>query len=260
MPVWSPDGRTIAFASERNGQWGLYVKPADRSQDEELVVETERPAIPMSWTPDGRTLVYSMTTAAGAGDVWTVDLDTGPESAAPLLETPADERNPQISPNGRMLAYSSNETGRSEIYIRPFPAGPGRTQVSVDGGVFPRWRNDSRELYFMNLISFGGVMASEISINGTSVDRAVPIRLFQAHFINVAHAGGQHHAYAVSGDGQRFLIPGFSQPQQAFGGVGPTSAAIVPVVIADRQANAGGVPGSGNPITVVLNWPVVPRS
>ena len=81
--------------------------------------------------------------------------DCGDKKPVPIVQTRADERNPQVSADGKWIAYSSNESGRSEIYIRPFPEGPGRIQVSVNGGVFPRWRRDGRELYFMSLVSLG---------------------------------------------------------------------------------------------------------
>jgi Tol biopolymer transport system component len=261
MPVWTPDGRSIAFASRRNGKWGLYTKLADNSRAEELVVETEFPAMPMSWSPDGKRLVYSTRHPKTAADIWNVSLDgqPGKGQTMPLLETDADERTPQVSPDGRWLAYSSNETGRSEIYIRPYPDGPGRIQVSVNGGVYPRWRRDGQQIFFLNLLSAGGMMTSDVRVTGASIQRSVPRRLFQSNFVTQSHAGGAHHAYAVSADGQRFLIPQFDSIAGAFGNnTGLMFNAIVADLAADRrQTGAGGL--TAFPITVVLDWTAAVR-
>jgi Tol biopolymer transport system component len=259
-PVWSPDGTRIAFASRRNGKWGLYVKPVDNTRNEDLVVETELPAAPMSWS--GNRIVYSTSGSKTSGDVWSVVM--GDAKAAPILQTPADERTPQVSPDGRWMAYSSNETGRSEIYIRPFPEGPGKIQVSVNGGVFPRWRRDGKELFFMSLVSVGSMMAADIRVAGASVERGVPRVLFQTVYVTTAHGGSQHHAYAVSADGQRFLIPQLdSVAALGRGGAGGLLAAltgIVPAVSADRHASAGPAAQTNAPITVVLDWTAALRN
>jgi Tol biopolymer transport system component len=259
-PVWSPDGLRIAFASRRNGKWALYTKVADNTSAEELVTETEFPAIPMSWSPDGERLVYSTIEPKTAGDIWSAPVE--PEAATkpvPLLQTAADERNPQVSPDGRWLAYSSNETGRSEIYVRPFPSGPGRIQVSVDGGVYPRWRRDSRELYFLNLVSMGGMMAAELRVTGSSIARSVPRRLGQTYFVTQAHTGGAHHAFAVSPDGERFLLPQFGSLAEGFGNIGAMFAAVNQAIAADRNGRTAVGGGSDFPITVVLDWTAAAR-
>jgi Tol biopolymer transport system component len=261
-PIWSPDGLRIAFASHRNDKWGLYTKVADNTRGEELVVETEAPAIPMSWSPDGKQLVYSMVDSKTSGDVWSVAVDAGgsAQKPVPILQTAADERNPQVSPDGQWLAYSSNETGRSEIYVRPFPQGPGRIMVSVDGGVYPRWRRDSRELYFMNLVSIGGMMAAELRVTGASIARNVPRRLGQTYFVSQTHAGGAHHAFAVSADGQRFLIPQFGGLADGFGGsIAAMFGAVNQSIAADRSGRAGLAANNDTPITVVLDWTAAAR-
>ena len=259
-PVWSPDGTRIAFGSRRNDKWGLYIKLANNTGGEELVVESELPMMPMSWT--GNRLVYWTRDPKTFGDVWAVPLGTtsGDKKAVPIVQTPADERNPQVSSDGKWIAYSSNETSRSEIYIRPFPDGPGKIMVSVNGGVFPRWRRDGRQLYFLSLVSLGGMMASDIRVNGSSVQRDVPRPVFQSLYVTGTHPGGQHHAYAVSSDGQRFLIPQFESVQGVSNIAGPVAAAnaaigtVLSTVAADRNAATMSSGSSAAPITVVLDW------
>src|SRR5262249_2033139 len=154
-PVWTPDGTQIAFASHRNGKWGIYIKLADNTRNEELLMESDVPSAPMSWAPDGQTLVYWTMSAKTQGDIWALPLK-GEKKPFPILTSSADERHPQLSPDGKWIAYSSNATGRSEIYIQPFPQGT-KIQVSLNGGVFPRWGNGGKEIYFMSLLSVGNL-------------------------------------------------------------------------------------------------------
>ncbi len=253
--VWSPDGNRIAFSSRRGGKSGIYVKSADNSAAEELLIDSDQPMAPMSWSPDAATLVYRIVDPNTSGDIWMVPV-TGDHKPAVLLATPADERHPQVSPDGKWIAYSSNETGRSEIYVKPFPTGPGRIQVSVNGGVFPRWRKDSREIYFLNLVSLGAMMASEIRVDGSVIQRETPRRLFQTAFASVPHAGGQPHAYAVATDG-RFVIPQVDSPNVLFGATNNLNAAlsgVLSTVVADRRSGPMSSAGAQLPITAVVDW------
>ncbi len=255
-PVWTPDGTQIAFASRRNGKWGIYIKRADNTSDESLLMESDVPAVPMSWTPNGDTLVYWVGNPKTSGDIWRLPM--GDKKPVPVLNTSADERHPQISPDGRWIAYSSNETGRSEVYVRPYPEGT-KIQISVNGGVFPRWGPGSRELYFMNLISVGDVMVSELNISGASIQRRDPKVLFPSgFFVSSGHAGGPYSAYAVSADGQRFLVPEIDSPVSVFTGAGPNNGidpgTVVTDVAADRHSATSQSLSPYAPINVVLNW------
>jgi Tol biopolymer transport system component len=189
------------FASLRNGKWGLYVRRADGDAAEELLLESDVSKMPMSWSPDGRFIVYYQ-----APSLWVVPI-TGDRSPFQFQDAAL---HGQISPDGKWIAYGSNEneTGGPQIYVKPFPSGPGKWQVSTAGGLWPRWRGDGAELYFMlpgNRNSRGSMMAVEIQVTGTSIQPGVPRALFESGYFSLGHTNSYHH-YAVSPDGQRFLI------------------------------------------------------
>ena len=241
-PVWSPDGMRIAFSSRRNDKWGIYTKLADGTGTEDLITASEALKVPMSWSPDGKLLVYSQ--IGLGGDVWAVPV-TGDRKPFALLQTQFNERFPQVSPDGKWLAYTSNETQRDEIYVKPFPDGPGKWQVSVDGGLMPRWRHDSRELYF---ISAPNIMAADIRVTGSSFEAGVPQALFPLGATpNAAVNHNSYSSYAVASDGRSFLL---SQPGLAPAGSGGLADQIANIV--DRGGATATAP---NTVTVVLNWP-----
>jgi eukaryotic-like serine/threonine-protein kinase len=226
MPVWSPDGNRIAFGSLRNGKWGLYIKQADGTGNEELLLESELTKMPMSWSPDGKYIAYWIYDPKTNSDEWVVPL-TGDRKPFPVLQTPLNEQWPEISPDGKWIAYTSNETGSTEIYVRPFPNGTGKWQVSTNGGIFPRWRRDGKELYYLSVPNSGKLMAAEIRVEGSSFQTETPHALFDSGYININHATN-YHVFAVSADGQKFLIP--------------------------RPAGGLAADIAGSPITVVVNW------
>jgi eukaryotic-like serine/threonine-protein kinase len=255
-PVWTPDGTSMAFGSHRNGKWGIYLKVADSSRNEEPLTESDAPLVPMTWSPDGQTLVYWTSAPKTQGDVWGLPMK-GEKKPFPILSSPADERHPQISPDGKWIAYSSNETGRSEIYVQPFPQGA-KIQISVNGGVFPRWGRGGKELYFMNLVSAGNLMVSTIRVTGAAIQRDDPKVLFQTGYFTSLHTGGHYHAYAVSSDGQRFLIPQIDNPGVVFTGrgrgLGINPGTVLASVRADRHATTSSASSQAASINVVLNW------
>jgi Tol biopolymer transport system component len=230
MPLWSKDGRYIVFGSLRNGKWGIYKKQSNGVGSEELLFESDDVKMPMSWSDDGNIILFFVANAKTNNDVWALQLTTGERKAIPVLQTTFTESHPQISPDGKWFAYSSNETGRSEIYIQSFPPGAGKWQISTNGGVFSRWRPDGRELFYQETASFGNLMAVKIQTTGTSLESSTPVALFETEYNNGAIRGhtGNWNTFAVSADGNRFLIP---RPEST-GSRAPTPA----------------------PITVVLNW------
>jgi dipeptidyl aminopeptidase/acylaminoacyl peptidase len=254
-PVWSPDGKRLAFSSQRNNKWGLYVKPADGTGKEQLVLESEETKIPTSWSPDGKLLIFQQ-----RGDIYSVDVETAGSSPkpVPLVQTNANEHQAHVSPDGKWLTYESDETGRSEIYIKSFPEGPGKWQVSTDGGQWPRWRGDGKELFFVRAPE---MMAIDIVISGGSVQPGVPHALYGTANPNLLSGHPtDYFRYAVTPDGQRFLLP---QPPSA---VGPDAAAGARggggglaqtlIAAADADGSASATAGA-NSVTVVLNWPSI---
>src|SRR5207247_1141309 len=150
MPVWSPDGNRIVYNSLQKGKWGLYQNQSGGSGTEELLFESELLKAPMSWSPDGKRIVFWVQDQKTGGDLWVLPLE-GDKKPAPLIASPANETHGQISPDGKWIAYTSNSTGRNEIYVQPFPSGSGRWQISNHGGDWPRWRRDGKELLYHSI-------------------------------------------------------------------------------------------------------------
>jgi Tol biopolymer transport system component len=200
FPAWSPDDTRIAFASNRRGSMDLYVRPASGSGSDELLVGSETSyRFLTDWSANGRVAFQFFDTRAKSGyDVGVVSLED--RKAATLLNTPFDEMAPQFSPDGRWLAYSSNESGVREVYVQAFP-GPGeKWQVSSGGGLFPLWRRDGKEIFFVSLPEKQLWAAEVKTVSGFEV--GAPRALFQTR-IRWNDAGRQ---YDVSPDGSRILI------------------------------------------------------
>jgi Tol biopolymer transport system component len=187
-PIWSPDGTRIVYASFRNGKSGLYQKLANNAGTEERLVESDNTTVPMSWSPDGRSIVYVVDDPKTGWDLWVLPL-SGDRKPSPLLHTPFSDGHGQISPDGKWLAYYSNETGRTEVYVQPFPSGAGKWQISTNGGVLPRWRPDEQELFYMNQLTGGKMMAVDIKSGGSTFEAGTPKELFDSSFIGSAHVG-----------------------------------------------------------------------
>ena len=151
VPVWTPDGTRVVFGSNRNERRGLYWKAVEGSGPAELLFEGDGIAslYPGSWSPDGERLAYMVQTASGE-DIHVLSLDGEPTSA-PFVAGPARENNPMFSPDGRWIAYISDESGESEVYLRQYPRGETRTQISRGGGRSPVWSRAGDELFFFGL-------------------------------------------------------------------------------------------------------------
>jgi Tol biopolymer transport system component len=220
LPLWSPDGSELIFSSDREGVFNLYRKPANGAREEEVLLRSNLNKWALSWSRDGKFLLYSASPSVVFSDKdgWVMPMQ-GDRTPYPFLQTRFDESGAKFSPDGRWVAYHSNETGRYEVYVREFTgakdaATGGKWLVSKEGGTYPSWRDDGKELLYFDL----GRKIMSLSIDATrDFQTGVPKELFQI-------PPGSNNVGATS-DLKRFLIP-------------------VPV---ERKAPQA--------FTVLLNWP-----
>jgi len=203
-PIWSPDGTRIAFTSDRSGQRNIYWKLADGSGPEELLVGgKEAQENVEDWSRDGKYLIYNYPSGPHA-DLRVLPL-VGDRKPVTYLDTAFYTSQSQFSPNGRWVAYYSNESAMKEVYVQGFSVDPsqprGKWQISTAGGELPRWRRDGKELFY----HFGTqYFAVDVKTDGPSFQAGVPKLLFEAHAVGSTGSGGS--PYVVTSDGQRFLV------------------------------------------------------
>jgi len=205
--VWSPDGKRLAFASERPGRpANLFWKAADGSGAEEQLTESEFQQVPGAWSSDGRLLVFTQHHPTTGFDIWLLPLE-GKRAPRPLLNNPFNEFQPKFSPDGRWLAYVSDETGRSEVYLRAFPEAAGKSQVSTDGGEEPMWARSGRELFYSN----GDKMMAVAVETSPALSAGRPRVLFTGRY----KLSGSGTSYDVAPDGRGFVMVKQSSEQSA---------------------------------------------
>ena len=201
-PVWSSDESRIVWNSTRDGGVGnLYQKAASLAGEETLLWKSDYNKLPTDWSRDGRYILYHQFDPKTKWDVWVLPM-TGSDKRkpSPLVQDGANESAGTLSPDGQWLAYITDVSGRSEVYVQRFPGGGGKRQVSNDGGGGPRWRRDGRELFYY---SGDGKLMAAPAPRGESFEMSAPVSLFEfrAGVVQTRYA-----PYAVTADGQRFLI------------------------------------------------------
>jgi len=198
-PVWSPAGDRVAFFTHKAGNRDLHIRPLSGPGGEEILLATDASEVPLDWSWDGQWIAFERAESSGSWqrDIWILSL--ADRQARSFQATPFQEDAAQFSPDGRWLAYDSDESGRHEVYVRPFPAGEGVWQISVDGGIVPRWRADGREMFY--LAADGRLMSVPLAPGKDGVGAGAPVALFPA---NMRFGYGRH--YDAAPDGQRFVI------------------------------------------------------
>jgi Tol biopolymer transport system component len=205
-PVWSPDGQEIVFSSDARGDQDLLRKGLQGSEPAaplpgEIGRSSGERDIAKEWCPEENTLLYKTVGAEGAA-LWALSLDgAGPPE---LLAKGFGVDHPHVSPDGRWLAYISNESGRYEVYVVPFRRRGERVRVSTDGGGQPHWRGDGKELFFLSLD--GGLMAVDVRAEETGLTVGIPSTLIPVRDLRAIVQGPDFTDWGLSSDGQRFLV------------------------------------------------------
>ena len=202
-PIWTPDGEAVTYSQAES----IFVQPADGSGQSEEIVTGGQSVRPISWTPDGQTLLFeAVSEDTGLVEIWTAQPGA---DVAPFLQGAQSYGGPQMSPDGRWVAYVSSETGRMEVYVQPFPGPGGRVPISTDGGRAPVWTRGGREIVYRNN---DAVMA--VTIETEPEFRAgLPELLFEGAFLMDA---GPHRRYDAAADGDRFLMARFSRADATY--------------------------------------------
>jgi eukaryotic-like serine/threonine-protein kinase len=212
FPVWSPDGSRLAFLSYSESGFGFYQKPTNGAQAQEPLLLSQKLQYPTSWSADGRYLLYFRFDPGPGADLWVLPM-TGTRKPFPFLQSSFLKALGEFSPDGRWVAYESNESGRFETYVRRFvkpgdaadstAAQAGQWQVSTAGGIAPAWRADGKELFYID--PAGMMMAAPITVTASTVVPGTPVTLFQTIVLGSGFDNAQGRQYDVAPDG-RFLI------------------------------------------------------
>ncbi|HEX8712394.1 MAG TPA: protein kinase [Terracidiphilus sp.] len=221
-PVWTRDGSHILYSSNRSGSYAIYQRAADGLGSAQMVFPSGSQSKAIDdITADGRYAMFDTAASPATTQLWALPL-VGDRKPAPFVQGSFGAASAQFSPNGRFVAYSSNESGKDEVYVQSFPQHTGRWEISASGGVQPMWRRDGKELYY--LTPDEKLMAVDVNTASAGFQAGIPKQLFQAQLVPLSF---WRNIYVPSPDGQRFLM-------------------ITP---------AGEV--KPEPITVVVNWPAM---
>ncbi|PYQ65463.1 MAG: hypothetical protein DMF54_10995 [Acidobacteria bacterium] len=198
VPIWSPDGATVVFRSDRNGNYDLFEKPASGQGEEKILLKSAEQKFACDWSRDGRYISYASQNQKSGWDAWALPT-FGDRKPVPIVAGPFNQLMPVFSPDARFVAYQSNESGRAEIYVQSFPVASGKWQVSSSGGTDPSWSSDGKTLYYR--AADQKLTAVEIQAE-ESFKAGIPRPLFAAR----VQPGVARNKYAVSGNGERFLF------------------------------------------------------
>jgi Tol biopolymer transport system component len=198
-PLWMPDNASLVYASNQSGSYDLYRTIVGSTSPPQLLLHSSDVKIPFSVSSDGGFVLFCALNQTGGSDIWSLDLRNG-NKATPLVQTPSVESEPRFAPDGKWFAYSSDESGRPEIYVQSFPPSGRKWQISIQGGTEPQWRRDGKVLYYTDVP--GMLHAVDVTL-GASVDAGTPRTLFPVQ--STANGPGAWN-YDVAGDGNRFLV------------------------------------------------------
>jgi DNA-binding winged helix-turn-helix (wHTH) protein/Tol biopolymer transport system component len=202
LPAWAPGGDGVVFTSRRvAGAADLIVKSIAGSDAERLLVRSKEMKLSGDWSRDGRHFVYVASDPETRLDIWTLATD-GEQEPSPFLQTPFNEMQPRLSPDGRSIAYASDETGSWEVYLQSFPTPGAKRAISVGGGAEPQWSKDGHELLYLR--PDGTLMAVTMTPSDTVLQASRPVPLFRASIAGDITTFRNH--FVVTSDGQRFLI------------------------------------------------------
>jgi eukaryotic-like serine/threonine-protein kinase len=209
-PTWSPDGARIAFTSDRKGMRDLYITSASGGSEDEVLLESKAHKSVTDWSSDGQFLLYNQienqlvlnakpsATSEHKEAIYVLPLSGADRRPIAFLATPFREDRARMSPDGRWIAYGSNESGRIDVYVQPFPANGKKYKISTAGGEEPQWRGDGKELFY---VAGSTVMAAEVHTKGVELVFGIPKKLFDAHLTDVR----SRSRLAITKDGQKFL-------------------------------------------------------
>jgi eukaryotic-like serine/threonine-protein kinase len=209
-PVFSPDGAQIAYSSDRNGKSDVFVRAASGVGSDELVWKSDENKWPDDWTKDGKALLVESQSPRTQMDLWLQPLG-GDRKPVPILTSAANESHSALSPDGKFFSYSSDETGRSEVYVQSFPPGGGKWQASTGGGDQALWRRDGKELFY--LAGDGRLMAVPVSTSPT-FSAGSPEPLFNAATGEITPSGIRNFYIPVP-DGSKFLVLTYARAGQS---------------------------------------------
>ena len=205
-PVWSPDGKWIAYSSLQGGYVNVYRKPASGMGQSELLFQGDDQHAQnwaSDWSPDGRTLLYVTGNLVSTAQLWQLPLTGDDRKPKPLVPSAFVTTSPRYSPDGRWIAYACNESGRFEVYVIPSSGSGGKWQISTGGGQLPIWRHDGKELFYLSMDD--NLMTVSIKLNGDSVEADAPHRLFPLANA-IQSVSGLVAPYDVTPDGKRFIL------------------------------------------------------